>query len=99
MFGLNVPRRNKMKRIFIVLALIAGVQLSAAAGHCRKCEIMNKYHSEHSGSQTYYEDYLESIDKTKTEGEAPAEENLPDDVRQIMKQEKVSADSKNVQKK
>lgn len=86
-----------MRYLCILFASVLTATLSASGGSCPKCEIMKKYNSEHPGSYAYYEDYLESLKKKGTAGEKTPKEDLPDDVRQIMKQEKVS--SANAEKK
>jgi len=83
-----------MKKLatFIIFATFCSSALSAAAqGHCRKCEIMNKYNKEHPSNHEYYEDYLKDLKEKGAEGVDPSVEDLPQDVKQIMKQEKVKA--------
>lgn len=83
-----------MKRFYILFTLVFTASLSASGGYCPKCEIMKKYNSEHPSSHVYYEDYLESLKNKETGEKKASEEKLPDDVRQIMNQEKVSSGKK-----
>lgn len=82
----------KKLAVFSVLTIFYSAALLAAGpGNCRKCDIMNKYNKEHPSQYKYYDDYLKDLKEKGAEGVDSSDEEIPDDVQQIMSQEKVKA--------
>jgi len=78
--------------IGLFLLLSVATNMYAAGESCKKCEALRDYHSKNPSKYTYYEDYLEDLEKNG--GVLPEDPDFPKEYFNVSESKNEDSESK-----